>query len=376
MAQRVERINMMVIQSNILKLAKQLNSKVPFLDAHVRRSACAKLAADRTAQSVPFLVSALANSDQEVRRIAEKGLKSLDTPESVDALLFGYVFTKQESLRRILETLGRDVPEDAEIPAIEPGESSPLFTPAEQAWQHQNEKDGTILTFIPEGDFLAGRDNFKVHLPPYYLALTCVTNWQYARFLTGSQPDSHKLTSWINLNHDSVAIYKTGDIYESDSEKTDLPVVWVAWQGAMAYCKWASLRLPSELEWEKGARGVDGRLYPWGDEWEEGRPLPTTEERKPEKITSVWAYPTARSAYGLYDMIGNVYEWCADSYEQDAYKRYSQGNLRPPQHAEHKVLRGGPWCFGTPAHLRTEYRDSTVWRAGTPLCGIRCAKTL
>ncbi|MHC4561123.1 MAG: HEAT repeat domain-containing protein, partial [Planctomycetota bacterium] len=187
----------MVIQSNILKLAKQLNSRVPFLDARVRRAACTKLAADRTAQSVPFLISALANSDQEVRRIAEEGLKSLDMPESVEALLLGYVFTKQESLRRILETLGRDVPEDTNIPAVEPGESLPLFTPAEQAWQYQNEKDGSILAFIPEGDFLAGREQFKVHLPPYYLALTCITNCQYARFLTESQPNSHNLTSWI-----------------------------------------------------------------------------------------------------------------------------------------------------------------------------------
>ncbi|MHC4104317.1 MAG: HEAT repeat domain-containing protein, partial [Planctomycetota bacterium] len=121
---------MKVIQDNIFKLAKQLNSKVPFLDARVRRAACTKLAADRTAQSVPFLVSALANSDQEVRRIAEEGLKSLDTPEAVDALLLGYVFTKQEPLRRILETLGRDVPEDTEVPAVEPGKFLPLFTPA------------------------------------------------------------------------------------------------------------------------------------------------------------------------------------------------------------------------------------------------------
>jgi formylglycine-generating enzyme required for sulfatase activity len=365
---------MMGTQSNFLKWAKQLNTKVPPLGARIRRKACEGLAANGTATAVPFLVSALFNSNQEVRRIAQEGLESLNTPESIDALSLGCVFTKQESLRRILEALGCDVQKDAELPSRELDESAPVFTPSEKAWQFDNAKDGTILGFIPEGDFLAGRDNFKAHLPPYYLGLACVTNIQYARFLTECRPNSHKLNDWVKLGHDAAAILKTGDIYKPDPGKTDLPVVWVTWRGAMAYCKWAGLRLPSELEWEKGARGVDGRLYPWGDEWEQGRPLPTTDERKPEQITSVWTYPTARSAYGLYQMIGNVYEWCGDPYEQDAYKRYSQGDFSPPRQAEHKVLRGGPWCFGTPAHLRTEYRDSTVWRAGTLLTGFRCAK--
>ena len=367
---------MIATQSNILKLAKQLNSKVPSLGARIRRTACKKLAADGTAQAVPLLVSALANKDEEVRRIAEEGLKSLDRPDAVDALLHGYIFTKHESLRGILDALGCNVPEGAELPAVKPGGATPEFTPAEQAWQFHNDKDGTVLGLIPEGDFLAGEDNFKVHLGPYYLALACVTNAQYAQFLTECRPATQKLNGWFNLEHDSAAIRKSGDVYEPDPEKADFPVVWVTWQGAAAYCKWAGLQLPSELEWEKGARGVDGRIYPWGDEWEQGRELPTTDERKPEHVASVWAYPMARSAYGLYQMTGSIYEWCADSYEQDAYKRYAKGDLRPPQKAETKVLRGGPWCFGTPAHLRTEYRPSTVWRAGTLLCGFRCAKTL
>ncbi len=209
------------------------------------------------------------------------------------------------------------------------------------------------------------------------MALACVTNAQYARFLTERRPDSSKLAGWINIQRQDAAIHKEDSIYKADPEKAELPVVWVTWNGAVAYCKWASLRLPTELEWEKGARGVDGRLYPWGDEWEVGRPSPSAGEQKQEEITSVWAYQTARSPYGLYQMIGNVYEWCADSYEKEAYQRYSKGDLRPPpQHGEHKVLRGGPWRFGTPVYLRTEYRKSTVWRAGTALCGFRCAKSL
>ena len=366
----------MAAQSEIFKWARQLNSKVPFLASHIRRTASRKLAANTTAQAVPFLISALGNGDEQVRRTAEDSLGSLNVPEAIDALLLGYVFTREESLRRILTGLGCIVSQNVELPVPQPHEPVVAAHPAEQAWWFQNSKDGTLLTFVPEGDFLAGKEAFRVHLPPYYLALTCVTNAQYARFLTEHRPDISKLASWINLQRQGTTIRREKDIYKADTEKAELPVVWVTWEGAVAYCRWASLRLPTELEWEKAARGVDGRLYPWGDEWEAGRPHPVVGERKPEEIDGVWDYPCARSPYGLYQMIGNVYEWCADWYDQGAYQRYSQGNLKPPRHGEHKVLRGGPWRFGTPAHLRTEYRKSTVWRAGTPLCGFRCAKSL
>jgi formylglycine-generating enzyme required for sulfatase activity len=308
--------------------------------------------------------------------IAENRLKSLDNLQAVDALLLGYVFTRLESIRQILADHGCIVPKEVELPpAAWPSGLVSKHSPTEQAWQFRNDKDGTIVVFVPEGDFLAGQEKSRVHLPAYYLALTCVTSAQYARFLNERRPNPTKLASWINL-HQAVAIRKEKYTYNLDPEKADLPVLWVTWQGAAAYCKWAGLRLPTELEWEKGARGVDGRLYPWGDEWEAGRPRPSMGERKPEQITSVRAYRTARSPYGLYQMIGNVYEWCANWYEESAYQRYAQGDLRPPRHGENRVLRGGPWRFGTPAYLRTEYRKSTVWRTGTPLCGFRCAKSL
>jgi formylglycine-generating enzyme required for sulfatase activity len=365
----------MSTQSKILKWARQLNSKVLFFGAHIRHTACKELVANGTPQVVPFLVSALANSNEAIRRVAEEGLKSLNTPGAIDALLLGCVFTKEERLHRMLTNLGHTVPGIAVQPTPQSTEAVTTPYPAEEVWRFQNDRDGTVLTFVPEGGFLAGKEGFSVHLPPYYLALTCVTNTQYARFLTERQPKSTMLATWVNL-HQSTAIHKENGAYKAVPEKAELPVIWVTWEGAIAYCKWAGLRLPSELEWEKGARGVDGRLYPWGDEWEAGRPHPVAGEPKPEELTSVWAHPTARSPYGLYQMIGNVYEWCADWYEEGAYQRYSKGNIMPPLRGEHRVLRGGPWCFGTPAYLRTEYRKSTVWRAGTPLCGFRCAKSL
>lgn len=362
-------------QNKLLTWARQLHSGTPLLGAHTRHAACKKLASDKTACAVPFLISALASDDEEVKCIAQDSLAVLDDPDAIDALFLGYLFTGEESLRRILVALGRTIPEGDELrkpPLSQPGQGP---TPAENAWQYRNDRDGTVLALVPDGDFLAGEKGIRVHLPAYYLALACVTNAQYARFLTDRQPNPPRLAGWISPQQSDL-IRKEGNAYLPAPEKEDLPAVWVTWEGAAAYSKWAGLRLPTELEWEKGARGTDGRLYPWGDEWDEGRPHAVPGEQKPEVITSVWAYPRGRSPYGLCQMIGNVYEWCADWYEENAYDRYATGDLRALPHGEHRLLRGGPWRFGTPVYLRTEYRKSTVWRGGTLLCGFRCAKSL
>lgn len=182
---------------------------------------------------------------------------------------------------------------------------------------------------VPAGLFLAGEEKTREIIDHgYWIDKYPVTNEKYRAFVSAGGYNNQVYWSpegWTWKTKNNI----TGPEYWNDAKwnKGDHPVVGVSYYEAEAYAKWAGKRLPTEQEWEKAARGEDGRQYPWGAEFDKA--YCNSSESGLEHTTPVTQYPNGVSPYGCYDMAGNVWEWCVDWYDEE------QQDLR--------VRRGGSW---------------------------------
>lgn len=259
------------------------------------------------------------------------------------------------------------------FPAREPApptakENEPS-APIQQTEMQRLKQRGVVgpedMLLVPEGEFPMGADDglpdarpvHLVHLSAYWIDKYEVTNARYRRCVEAGvcQPPKNRRPF-------------------EDQARDQYPVTSVTWMQARSYCQWAGQRLPTEAEWEKAARGVDGRRYAWGNSQD---PILNRGKNGENQVNHgepqpVGSFQEGASPYGVLDMTGNVWEWVKDWYAEDFYVVAPPHDPQGPPRGSFRVLRGGDWGQ-SPLELQTSYRgwdEMTYWG---PTLGFRCA---
>lgn len=269
----------------------------------------------------------------------------------------------------VVSLVGVSVLEAADMPAVKNGTTASVET--------LKGKDGAPMILIPAGPFLMGsndglpneRPEHTVTLNAYYIDQYEVTAGRYQKFIESAKHDLPP--TWDD---------------EAARTLSDLPAVGMSWADAAAYCKWAGRRLPTEAEWEKAARGTDGRRYPWGhmqpfvDIANYNRGIWVSEAITLVPVNSGLEGMSVRhglkeggkSPYGLFHMAGNAAEWVADWYDREFYQKSPDKNPTGPATGEKRVMRGGSWA-DLPTALRVTARYSAEPDFEERTIGFRCA---
>lgn len=284
-----------------------------------------------------------------------------DIPEALEAVIL-QALAKSAADRPATCRAFREVFDNALanwIPHEEPVESRNVHSAIVR------DTDGYEMVLIPAGAFLMGPTRRQVFLDAFYVDRTPVTNEQFLSFVetTGYVPEDEGRNRFLMHLRNAVTTRKLAKH----------PVVFVSWNDARAYASWAGKRLPTEAEWEKSARGTDGRRYPWG------REEPTKNRalygHRAGTTAPVGSFPRGASPSGVLDMAGNVLEWCEDA---DALEFYTNGPDRNPRNAGDnsatRVMRGGSFIHSA-ASLRVTSRTSFEPQYRFASGGFRCARS-
>ncbi len=222
------------------------------------------------------------------------------------------------------------------------------------------EEDGMVK--VPAGQFLYGQEpdgprvvaiekDFEIDRYP-------VTNQDFCAFLNDVKNTRQKeLAEWVH--HERSRIKKSGNEFEIEPGFERHPVVGISWHAATAYAKEMKKQLPTEQQWEKAARGIDGRQYPWGEEFDSKKCNTEESGRKKTQTTDVESYPDGRSPYGANDMSGNVWEWASSQWAKDD---------------KDPVVRGGSWNYNQ-HYAACAYRDDSPPDSRDDDIGFRCSRT-
>lgn len=252
-----------------------------------------------------------------------------------------------------------------------------------------SEKDGMVQVFVPAGEFIMGSDSWEAQnstekgraYPENPVHTTYVDDYWIDKFEVSNEQYGLCVDAGVC---DPPYLYRseTRDRYFDDPEFANYPVIYVNWYMATTYCEWAGRRLPTEAEWEKAARGTDGRKYPWGDDPITGERVNLCDVTCERAIANpnfddgyadtspVGNYPAGASPYGVMDMSGNVWEWTSTIIQPYPYDA-DDGRENQDLYKE-RVWRGGPWSNGY-WWVRSSVRYRSIPSYWFVNLGFRCA---
>ncbi len=236
------------------------------------------------------------------------------------------------------------------------------------------------MVYVPAGEFIMGSsdEDIEMYLQMFiYRRPSRYTNEkpQHTVYLDAFYIDEYEVTNAQYGEFMAATGHFSPPYWEDELfNQPEQPVMSVTWEDAKAYADWVGKRLPTEAEWEKAARGTDGRFWTWGSEWDaaklNGNDVGTVEGYV--YTSPVGSFPQGVSPYGVHDMAGNVWEWCEDWYDENYYSYSPRINPKGPACGDNHVLRGGDWSMNKDF---TRCASRVGLSPGSMLTGFRCAKS-